>query len=41
VPHIAAALRARGYKLVTVPQLVLDNPPPSDQNIDAIVGSGG
>jgi peptidoglycan-N-acetylglucosamine deacetylase len=41
VPQIAAALRARGYKLVTVPQLVLDNPPPSDQNIDAIAGSGG
>jgi peptidoglycan/xylan/chitin deacetylase (PgdA/CDA1 family) len=41
VPHIVAALRARGYKFVSVPQLVLDNPPPSDQNIDAIVGSGG
>jgi peptidoglycan-N-acetylglucosamine deacetylase len=41
VPQIAAALKARGYKLVTVPQLVLDNPPPSDQNIDAVAGSGG
>jgi peptidoglycan/xylan/chitin deacetylase (PgdA/CDA1 family) len=41
VPHIAAELRARGYKLVTVPQLVLDNPPPSNQNIDGLTGGGG
>ena len=38
---IISDLRARGYKLVTVPQLLVDNPPPANQNISAILGSGG
>jgi peptidoglycan/xylan/chitin deacetylase (PgdA/CDA1 family) len=33
VPKIVAALRKRGYRLVTVPQLLLDNPAPHDQQI--------
>ncbi len=41
LPLIISALRARGYKLVTVPKLLLDNPPPADQDISAIAGSGG
>jgi hypothetical protein len=34
-------LRARGYKLVTVPKLLLDNPPPRNQGISSVVGQGG
>jgi peptidoglycan-N-acetylglucosamine deacetylase len=41
LPQIIRALRARGYKLVTVPKLLLDNPAPADQQISAILGSGG
>jgi peptidoglycan/xylan/chitin deacetylase (PgdA/CDA1 family) len=41
VPKIVRGLHHRGYKLVTVPKLVLDNPPPRDQQISAIAGSGG
>jgi peptidoglycan-N-acetylglucosamine deacetylase len=41
VPKIVRALHRRGYKLVTVPKLVLDNPPPRNQEISAIAGSGG
>jgi peptidoglycan/xylan/chitin deacetylase (PgdA/CDA1 family) len=41
LPRIIKALRARGYKLVTVPQLLLDNPAPRDQDISAILGTGG
>ena len=33
LPKIVEDLRARGYKLVTVPQLLLDNPPPANQEI--------
>ncbi len=40
LPHIVKDLRARGYKLVTVPQLILDNPPPRNQDISAILRSG-
>jgi peptidoglycan/xylan/chitin deacetylase (PgdA/CDA1 family) len=40
LPRIIAALRARGYTLVTVPQLLLDNPPPRDQNL-ALLAPGG
>jgi peptidoglycan/xylan/chitin deacetylase (PgdA/CDA1 family) len=40
LPRIIAALRARGYTLVTVPQLLLDNPPPRDQNL-ALLPPGG
>ncbi|MGH2871008.1 MAG: polysaccharide deacetylase family protein [Solirubrobacteraceae bacterium] len=40
LPKIVRDLRARGYRLVTVPQLLLDNPAPRDQNT-AGLGSGG
>jgi peptidoglycan/xylan/chitin deacetylase (PgdA/CDA1 family) len=33
VPKIITALRARGYRFVTVPRLLLDNPAPHDQQI--------
>ena len=32
LPTIIRGLRKRGYKLVTVPRLLLDNPAPHDQN---------
>jgi len=41
LPKIIAALRARGYRLVTVPRLLLDNPPPSGQRVAALAGGGG
>jgi peptidoglycan/xylan/chitin deacetylase (PgdA/CDA1 family) len=41
LPQIIRALKARGYKLVTVPKLLLDNPAPANQQISAISGSGG
>ncbi len=41
LPKIISALRARGYRFATVPQLLLDNPPPHNQQISAILGSGG
>jgi peptidoglycan-N-acetylglucosamine deacetylase len=41
VPLIVKALRARGYKLVTVPRLLLDNPAPKDQDIAYLQGAGG
>jgi peptidoglycan-N-acetylglucosamine deacetylase len=41
LPHIIAALRRRHYRLVTVPRLLLDNPPPRVQNIASVVGAGG
>jgi len=41
LPRIIAALHKRGYKLVTVPRLLLDNPAPRVQNIAAVIGSGG
>lgn len=41
LPRIIAGLRARGYKLVTVPKLLLDNPAPANQQISALAGSGG
>ena len=31
LPAIIHALRARGYRLVTVPQLLHDDPPPAGQ----------
>ncbi|HWF50693.1 MAG TPA: polysaccharide deacetylase family protein [Solirubrobacteraceae bacterium] len=33
LPTIIRELRARGYRLVTVPRLLLDNPPPRDQDV--------
>jgi peptidoglycan-N-acetylglucosamine deacetylase len=41
LPKIIAKLRARGYRLVTVPRLLIDNPPPHDQNVYSVVGRGG
>jgi peptidoglycan-N-acetylglucosamine deacetylase len=40
LPRIIAQLRRRGYTLVTVPRLLLDNPPPRVQNIGAVLGNG-
>jgi peptidoglycan/xylan/chitin deacetylase (PgdA/CDA1 family) len=42
LPLIIAGLRKRGYRLVTVPRLLLDNPAPADQTLPAgLVGAGG
>jgi peptidoglycan-N-acetylglucosamine deacetylase len=41
LPKIISALRHRGYQLVTVPKLILDNPPPANQQISALAGAGG
>ncbi len=41
LPQIIKDLRARGYKLVTVPQLLIDNPAPHNQDISSVLGSGG
>jgi peptidoglycan/xylan/chitin deacetylase (PgdA/CDA1 family) len=41
LPRIIRALRARGYKLVTVPRLLLDNPAPANQQLSGIAGTGG
>jgi peptidoglycan/xylan/chitin deacetylase (PgdA/CDA1 family) len=41
LPKIIAGLRDRGYRLVTVPQLLVDNPPPANQQISSVIGSGG
>ncbi len=40
LPIIIRELRARGYRLVTVPRLLLDNPAPRHQNIAAVSGEG-
>jgi peptidoglycan-N-acetylglucosamine deacetylase len=40
LPQIIKALRARGYKLVTVPRLLLDNPAPANQSVSAVAGGG-
>jgi peptidoglycan-N-acetylglucosamine deacetylase len=41
LPMVIRGLRQRGYKLVTVPQLLLDNPPPKNQNYTLLDGAGG
>lgn len=41
LPKIISALRHRGYRLVTVPQLLVDNPAPANQQIASVIGSGG
>ncbi len=41
LPQVIAGLRARGYKLVTVPRLLLDNPAPANQQLNGLSGSGG
>ncbi len=40
LPLIVRALRARHYKLVTVPQLVLDDPPPANQPLPQNLSGG-
>ena len=41
LPKIISGLRQRGYRLVTVPQLLADNPAPADQQISSVIGVGG
>ena len=41
LPKIIDRLRARGYRFVTVPRLLLDNPAPRSQQISSVIGSGG
>ena len=41
LPKVIRGLRQRGYKLVTVPQLLLDNPAPKNQNFRLLDGAGG
>ena len=41
LPAIISGLRARGYTLVTVPKLLVDNPPSARQDITSLAGSGG
>jgi peptidoglycan-N-acetylglucosamine deacetylase len=41
LPKIITKLRARGYRLVTVPRLLIDNPPPRNQNVYLAAGHGG
>jgi len=40
LPKIVHALRARRYRLVTVPRLLLDDPPPRDQDVIPSAGVG-
>ena len=39
LPKVIRRLRARGYKLVTVPQLLLDNPAPKHQDFTLLDGA--
>lgn len=41
LPRIIRDLRRRGYRLVTVPRLLLDNPPPRRQDVGSVRGRGG
>jgi peptidoglycan/xylan/chitin deacetylase (PgdA/CDA1 family) len=41
LPTIIRVLRRRGYRLVTVPRLLLDNPAPRQQDVAALKGEGG
>jgi peptidoglycan/xylan/chitin deacetylase (PgdA/CDA1 family) len=41
LPAIIQDLRRRGYRLVTVPRLLLDNPPPRQQDVGSLRGQGG
>jgi peptidoglycan-N-acetylglucosamine deacetylase len=41
LPKIVHALKARGYRLVTVPRLLLDNPAPANQAVALLQGAGG
>jgi peptidoglycan-N-acetylglucosamine deacetylase len=41
LPKIISELRRRGYRFVTVPRLLLDNPAPANQHFSALAGGGG
>jgi chitin deacetylase len=41
LPKIISELRRRGYRFVTVPRLLLDNPAPANQHFSALTGGGG
>jgi peptidoglycan-N-acetylglucosamine deacetylase len=41
LPKVIRGLRARGFKLVTVPQLLHDNPAPAHENFSLLDGAGG
>jgi len=41
LPRIIRVLRRRGYRLVTVPELLLDNPAPARQPIPTLSGEAG
>jgi len=41
LPKIITQLRRRGYRFVTVPKLLLDNPAPANQHFSALAGGGG
>jgi peptidoglycan/xylan/chitin deacetylase (PgdA/CDA1 family) len=41
LPTIVHTLRKKGYKLVTVPRLLLDNPAPRQQDTGLLQGAGG
>ncbi len=41
LPKIIADLRRRGYRFVTVPRLLLDNPAPANQHFSVLSGGGG
>lgn len=41
LPGIIRELRRRGYRLVTVPRLLLDNPAPAVQPVATLQGAGG
>jgi peptidoglycan/xylan/chitin deacetylase (PgdA/CDA1 family) len=41
LPTIIRKLRHRGYRLVSVPRLLLDNPPPRRQDVGSVKGQGG
>lgn len=41
LPLIVQALRKRGYRFVTVPRLLLENPPPANQELPPNYNSAG
>jgi peptidoglycan-N-acetylglucosamine deacetylase len=41
LPKIINTLRKKGYKLVTVPRLLLDDPAPRQQDVASLQGAGG
>ncbi len=41
IPRIVHRLRARGYRLVTVPRLLMDNPAPRHQDVASLRGGAG